>query len=327
MKPGVSVIICCYNSAKRLPETLQHLALQEVPDHISWEIIVVNNASTDDTAQVAKEEWAKYSLPTPFKIVDQPEPGLSKAREKGFEIAKYNYCLFCDDDNWLQKDYVSIAFETMESDPMIGAVGGQGEPVVSNKELLPWVLSNKVSYAIGPQHNISGDITLIKGKIYGAGAVFCKSSYFDLKRSGFVSLLSDRKGKQLSSGGDTELCLAFVLKGYNIFYSENLKFKHYIPEERISAKYVYRMKKEKEHSRIAISLYQYKIFKPEIFNDKFLWWKELGYSLKMGIKNMGKESEVYHLRYCARLLKDRKKFSETKEFINRVFKDYNARTS
>lgn len=319
MYSGVSVIICCYNSAKRLPETLRHLAVQEVPCHIPWEIIVVNNASTDDTVQVAEQEWAKYNLSLPFRIVNQPNPGLSNARDKGFEVAAYECCLFCDDDNWLQKDYVRIAFETMESDTMIGAVGGRGEPKVCKEKRSLWKKLNKIGYGIGAQHNASGDITNIRGQIYGAGAIFRRSSYFDLKESRFVSLLSDRKGNMLSSGGDTELCLALVLRGYKIYYSEHLRFKHFIPEERISSEYVFRMKKEKEHSRIPISLYRYKVFNPEIFYDKYLWWKELGYSFKMGVKNMGCDSEVYHFRYCLRLVKDRKKFHETKRTINCLF--------
>ncbi len=324
MRLGVSVIICCYNSAKRLPETLRHLALQEIPSDIPWEIIVVNNASTDDTEEIAKQEWVKHSSSVPFKIVDQPEPGLSNARDKGFEVAAYEYCLFCDDDNWLQKDYVKLAFETMESNPMIGAAGGQGEPVVCKEKLTLWKNLNKIGYAVGAQHNASGDITLTKGQVYGAGAIFRRSFYYDIKRNGFISLLSDRKGKQLSSGGDTELCLALVLKGYKIYYSENLKFKHYIPKERISAKYLHRMKKEKEHSRIPISLYRYKIFNPDIFNDKFLWWKEVGFSFKMGIRNIGRESEVYHLRYFIKLIKNRKKFHKTKKFIDRLFTSQHA---
>lgn len=318
-RQGFSVIVCCYNSANRLPETLKHLAMQEVPSHISWEIIVVNNASSDNTIQVAKAEWGKYKLDVPFVIIDEPMPGLSYARGKGFQTAQYEYCLFCDDDNWLNSQYIKNAFQIMESQPQVAALGGKGEPVASDEKQIPWIYLNKIGYAIGAQHEVSGDITHKKGQIYGAGAVFRKSSYFDLKKNGFKSLLSDRKGVKLSSGGDTELCLALVLKGYKIHYSDRLNFKHYIPIERITPEYVFKMKKEKEHSRIAISLYCYKIFNPKIFNDKFLWWKELGYSLKMGIKNIGRDSEIYHLRYFIRLLKDRRKFYKTKSAIDQLF--------
>lgn len=55
IRAGVSIVICCYNSASRLPETLQHIAEQEVAANISWEVIVVDNASTDNTQEIAKK--------------------------------------------------------------------------------------------------------------------------------------------------------------------------------------------------------------------------------------------------------------------------------
>ncbi len=236
MKPGVSIIICCYNSAKRLPETLRHLALQEVPAHIPWEIIVVNNASTDDTAQVVEQEWASYNLLLPFRIVDQPNPGLSNARDKGFEVAAYEYCLFCDDDNWLQKDYVRLAFETMESDPMIGAAGGHGEPVFEGGKP-DWFKHGVWGYAIGEQMSESGYVGLNRGYLYGAGLIINKTNWNVSKKllNGFLS--SDRKGNELLSGGDTELCYILSLNKFKLFYNSGLKFKHFIEADRLTLKY------------------------------------------------------------------------------------------
>jgi len=55
IKPGVSVVICTYNGAERLPETIRHIANQTVPAHIPWEFIVVSNACTDNTEEVTRE--------------------------------------------------------------------------------------------------------------------------------------------------------------------------------------------------------------------------------------------------------------------------------
>ncbi len=59
MSSGASVIVCCYNSAARLPHTLAHLAGQIVPEDFFWEIILVNNASTDNTVECATAIWNK----------------------------------------------------------------------------------------------------------------------------------------------------------------------------------------------------------------------------------------------------------------------------
>jgi cellulose synthase/poly-beta-1,6-N-acetylglucosamine synthase-like glycosyltransferase len=55
---GVSVVICCYNSSQRLPQTLGHLLAQECEVDLPWEVIVVDNASTDGTAEVARSVWS-----------------------------------------------------------------------------------------------------------------------------------------------------------------------------------------------------------------------------------------------------------------------------
>ncbi len=73
---GVSVIICCYNSSSRLIPTLNHLAKQEITRHIRWEIVVVNNSSTDNTAEVAIETWKQHNVAVPLYIVDEPVSGL-----------------------------------------------------------------------------------------------------------------------------------------------------------------------------------------------------------------------------------------------------------
>ncbi|MGF2076073.1 glycosyltransferase, partial [Enterococcus casseliflavus] len=54
---GVSVVVCSHNGADRLPGTLAHLASQRVTRDLLWEVIVIDNASTDDTAGVARRHW------------------------------------------------------------------------------------------------------------------------------------------------------------------------------------------------------------------------------------------------------------------------------
>jgi hypothetical protein len=62
-----------------------------------------------------------------------------------------------------------------------------------------------------------------------------------LVENGFKFLLSDRKGSALSSGGDVELCMAFQLAGFDLYYEENLTFYHYMPAGRLSWDYLVRL--------------------------------------------------------------------------------------
>jgi len=80
---GVSIVICCHNSARLLPKTLSHLKRQRVPDGLSWEVVIVDNASTDDTGRIARGCWAEGG-PVCLRVIREPRLGLSYARERGF---------------------------------------------------------------------------------------------------------------------------------------------------------------------------------------------------------------------------------------------------
>lgn len=273
---GVSIIVCCHNSTKRLPETIKHIALQDVPSSILWEVIIVNNASTDDTHKVAEREWAKYKLSVSFKIVSQPKAGLIHAREMGFEEAQFEYCLFCDDDNWLENNYVTLAFELMENRDKLGVLGGKGVPEF---EVAPpdWFWTFQDSYAIGPQSERSGNVTLTRGYVYGAGMVVRKTAYLQVKSLGFKSLLVGRNGTQVSGGEDTELCYVVAALGYEIYYEEELLFKHYMPRNRLKISYLNELTRNFASSKMVLILYKY----PEhLLNKKNLWIREVIYNIR-----------------------------------------------
>lgn len=252
---GISVIICCYNSAKRLPETLRHLAQQKVSVDLDWEIIVVNNNSTDTTEKDAISLWQSFGNDTSLIVVNEPQPGLSHARDKGMSVAQYDLFLWCDDDNWLCDTYVQTAFNIMEQQPDIGALGGWCEAAFE-AEKPTWFNTYSWYFAVSKQGRQSGDITNKKGCVYGAGMVLRKSHNLELKALGFKQLLNDRKGKSLSSGGDTEYCYAIRLLGYKIWYDDRLYFKHFMIAERPNFRYISRLKKALVNSNFILWPYQ-----------------------------------------------------------------------
>lgn len=234
---GVSVVICCYNSSKVIEETLKSIINQKVPEFIPWEVIIVDNASTDNTTETVKSYWQNHNCLAPLKIVKEKNPGLSNARKTGFENAKYEFMILCDDDNRLKENYISRVFDIMSRDKMIGVLGGQS---TAEFEILPknWFYDWQNSFAIGKQSESSGNITSLRGFVWGAAMAVRKNAWNYLLKSGFKSRLSDRKGKTLTAGGDTEICYALRNQGWKIWYDSGLKFTHYITKERINWKYL-----------------------------------------------------------------------------------------
>src|SRR5205814_10192743 len=133
-----------------------------------WEVILVNNASIDNTAAVASQHWLAEGAPAPMSIVNEPMQGLSYAREHGIATSQYNTLVCLDDDNWLDMEYLNLAAQIMIKNPAIGALGGRIDPAF---ERAPpdWFLPMQSEYAVGRQSQSSGDITESKGHLAGAG--------------------------------------------------------------------------------------------------------------------------------------------------------------
>lgn len=218
----------------------------------------MDNASTDNTAFIAQHEWGKYNnFQTEFRIVVQTIPGLSFARRKGVEQAKYEYIVFCDDDNWLDENYVISSYRLLNSNEKIGVAGGQSIPI-SDIQFPQWWNDYKEGYAVGTQGNHSGDITN-RNYIWGAGMVTRRKLYLSAFSEIHPSLLTDRNGDSLSSGGDSEYSLRIILMGYILYYDETLNFKHFIPKDRLTISYRDRLFEGFKKSHDVLNEYIYEV--------------------------------------------------------------------
>ena len=239
-KKGVSVIICTYNGGTVIAETLRSLGNQKIHDSISWEIILVDNASTDHTSEMAERNWNEGNYEIPLKIIYQPIPGVTASRIKGIEAATYEYILTCDDDNRLSENYISTAFKIMEDNPGIGILGGRGVPEF---ECSPpeWFYQYQQYYACGDQYEREGDLSYTKGYVYGAGCVYRKSVWESLRECGFKIATPGRdKGKMVGSE-DNLLGYIHVVAGYKIWYSKELVFNHFIKANKLTFRYLKKM--------------------------------------------------------------------------------------
>ncbi len=254
-KVDISVIICCYNSEQLIKDTLRYLSKQQLKSSLVFEVVLVDNNSTDNTVVIAKDLWNRLKPEIPLKVVSEKVPGLSHARKTGVLASRGEIIVFCDDDNWLQSDYLNIAFEIMKANPAIGALGGQSKGVLEVEEPSWW--QNKQSdYAVGKQAAIDGDISK-KGFVWGAGIVVKRENMISLYEAGLKPLVLGRTGKVQSSGDDSEICKWMLLLGYRLWYSDKLQFIHYIQRERLTKMYLEKLLKGHADSQNILSVYDW----------------------------------------------------------------------
>jgi glycosyltransferase involved in cell wall biosynthesis len=233
MTPGVSVVICCHNGAKRLPETLRHLVAQKVPSGISWEVVIIDNASTDETVETARRCWPT-SVVASLRIVSEPAQGIANARYRAFSEARYPLISFLDDDNWVGTDWISKVVRFFNNHPEATAVGGPSRAVFESDPPV-WFSGISKFHAVGEQHAFSGDITNQPGTLlWTAGMSMRRENVLYLIKHGFHFLNCRGDNLSIGSGEDTELCYALRAAGGRLFYDQDMGIEHFMPTDRLA---------------------------------------------------------------------------------------------
>ena len=120
-----TVAIPTYNGSERLPKVLEKLRLQTDTEHFLWEIVLVDNNSNDDTAQVVQSYQANWHHPYLLRYCFEEKQGLAFARQRAIEEAKGEFIGFLDDDTLPKSDWVAAAYSFGKSHLKVGAYGGQ----------------------------------------------------------------------------------------------------------------------------------------------------------------------------------------------------------
>lgn len=126
-RPFLSVIICTRNRGPKLTNALESLLVQRDVDPSTVEVVVVDNGSTDNTAEVALSFGPR--MPYKYKVATEPRPGVSFARNKGLEEAEGEVVAFMDDDAVALESWLAGHLEAYRWRDRVGGVMGRIIPV------------------------------------------------------------------------------------------------------------------------------------------------------------------------------------------------------
>jgi glycosyltransferase involved in cell wall biosynthesis len=325
---GISVIIACYNSEKVIATTLRHLQAQVGYEGISWEVILVNNNSTDQTAQVAESVWNENPI-VPLQIILETAQGEANARKAGIKAGRYSILSVVDDDNWVAENWIKTVFSYFKN-PEIGLVGCAGEGAFESK-LPDWFEANQNAFAIGSLY--PGDFVDITkdALVPGAGLNVRKAIYDHLYAIEWEPFLEGRVGNKQSAGADSEMCYITRYLGYKIYYSNQLKFKHFTAENRITWERLKNMTYGFGAADVFFLVYQINYAESE-GQKTFLntlrkkWWfnflgKRIVLALKRGTFRDREQKELFEIRnqaFCETILTDKRRFEEGFAYLNSI---------
>jgi len=235
----VTIAVCTYNGESRLPKVFEHLAKQTNVKPEEWEILIVDNASTDSTPQVVKEYQLAFEEICKVGYVVEQQQGAAFARTRAAKEANSELVAFVDDDNLLFPNWVSQAILFAESHPEVGAFGGQ---IHGKYETSPPSYLNRFKHFLAIIEKGREPFPYLPEKRMlppSAGLVVKRQIW--LKHVPSRLTLSGRVGNSLVAGEDLE-ALAYVQKaGWEIWYNPEMEMDHDIPSKRLEEEYFLRI--------------------------------------------------------------------------------------
>jgi glycosyltransferase involved in cell wall biosynthesis len=142
---NISVILCTFNRSQSLAKALESLARTRLEGEVKWEVLVVDNNSTDNTRQVAEIYCQQY--PKHFRYVFEPEAGKSHALNCGILEARGDVLAFTDDDVIVEPTWIQNLTANLINGPWAGA-GGRTLP--EPPFLAPSWISLRRRHALAP---------------------------------------------------------------------------------------------------------------------------------------------------------------------------------
>ena len=123
----VTVVICTWNRAARLAETLTALERMQVASDISWDVVVVDNNSDDETRAVVERRSATFRVP--LRYVFESRQGKSRAMNAGLRSSTSPLLVFVDDDVRVDAQWLTAVVRAFREYPRIDYAGGPVDPI------------------------------------------------------------------------------------------------------------------------------------------------------------------------------------------------------
>lgn len=243
----VVVIICTHNARPDYFDRCLAALRTQTLSFEHWDLLIVDNLSDRPVASTFDLSWHPN-----LRVVSEPTLGLTPARLRGIRESRGDLLVFVDDDNVLASDYLRTAVAIAVGHPFLGAWSGQCLP---DFDVPPpeWTRRYWGTLCIRQfDQDVWSNLPLLP-ETMPCGAGLCvrrpvAMHYLGLYDRGVRSIILDRVGTSLVSGGDNDLaaCAGDLDLGVGLFCA--LKLTHLIPPQRLTENYLCRLVEGIEYS-------------------------------------------------------------------------------
>lgn len=220
MPVPISILICTRNRAQHLHETLCSVSQLAIPEHLDPELLVVDNGSTDSTADVLSDSPVEHM---PVRVVEEPQKGVAHARNAALRAAQGRILLWLDDD-------VRVPVGWME--PMVRPILEGTADVVAGKVVLaphlqkPWMQPfHRTALASTESIDPEAPKNIISANMAWARSVLEKVPGFDPELG---------PGSRVGALEDTLFSWQLRQAGYQISMVTRVAVEHHFDEQRLT---------------------------------------------------------------------------------------------
>lgn len=230
MSLQATVVICTYDRAGFLLGALESLLAQEDVDPDAFEILVVDNNCSDDTAARVRELAARTAAPA-IRLVHEPAQGLSHARNRGYREARAELVAYLDDDATACPGWLAAGLEAMRAASPL-AVGGPVTPVFAGPRPA-WFRERYEAFEpaaaagfLPPGRFLLGGNLLVRRKVLA-------------KLGGFSPRLG-LQGAKLVLGEEVDLFLRLERRhgSGRLYYAPGMRIEHHVAPHKLTLRYI-----------------------------------------------------------------------------------------
>jgi hypothetical protein len=235
----ISVLLATHNGSSTIGRFLEAIAVVE-PPCCGWELVVVDNGSTDDTAEILR----RFERQLPLRIFEHAARGKNRALNKGLEHVCGDVIVLTDDDVLPDRKWLTKIFEYASNNPDVDLFGGKILPFWEQYPP-PWfetAIPFGVAFGITPANLKAGPVD--PSRIWG-GNMFVRRRVFEAGFR-FNEQVGPGAGNYIM-GSETDFTLRAAAAGYSAWWCPDVQVRHIIHKEQLTRKWL--LKRAYKHGK------------------------------------------------------------------------------